>query len=122
MTKPIASIRDIVLGQRDCVILEYAYTPCIAIHVVRVPTVGEKGFYRSAISIGAWDEREVKNYVEKFYMKRKPCPRHWSVKRETKYMHPLDYQNVPIVEHETLWDFYKYVGYDYKTQKYAKVK
>ena len=121
MTKTIASIQDIVLGPRDRVVLEYAYTPCIAIHVVRQPNVGEKGFYRAAISMGAWDEREVKNYVDKFYTKRKPCPRHWSVKYETKYMHPLDYQNIPIIEHDTLWDFYKYVGYDYKTQKYAKV-
>lgn len=119
MTKTIASIHDIVLGSRDRVIIEYAYEPCIAVHVVRMPDVSEKGFYRAAVSISAWEEREVKNYVDRFYTKRKPCPRHWSVERDTNHMHPLDYQNVPIVEHETLWDFYKYIGYDYKTQKYA---
>jgi len=26
--------------------------------------------------------------------------------------------DTPCVNHKTIWDFYKYIGYDYKTKKY----
>jgi hypothetical protein len=127
VSKSIINTQAIVFGLRDQIILEKVNEELATIHVVRMPTVREKGFYRSSISATYWRERENTNWYEKFYLKRKVCPRSWTVMmaRETSACHRVlnDPNNVGILvlEHETIWDFYKYIGYDYKTQRYTKV-
>lgn len=30
------------------------------------------------------------------------------------------YQNTPVEEHASIWDFYLHIGFDYKTKKWCK--
>lgn len=117
---------DIKLNNRDCILIEKIHETTKTIHIVRMPDIPEHGFYRAAVSFEYWCKRELNNWYENFYLKNRSCPRYWRVIRsfELSLPHSLSYdlsnENCHIVEHETIWNFYKYIGYNYKTQKYEK--
>lgn len=106
-------------------------------HIIRMPAYDEKGWYKSVTSIGAFNNRESTRFYDIIYVKKVPLfGLHCSVwrldewERDNKitaesilrvtgiadYKHPYDL--LPQVEHKSVFDFYKAVGYDYKKKRY----
>ena len=106
-------------------------------HIIRMPAYGEKFWHRSVVTIDSFKNREAKRFYDTTYVKRVPMiGSHCSLWRlddwerdnenTTKsmleicgienYKHPYD--QLPTFEHESPFDFYKAVGYDYKKKRY----
>ena len=130
MTKFIPKLKDINLRQRDLIAAELVDGRHVVLHVIRQPLADEPGFYRSAVSGNAFKERETKIWYDRYYTKRKVMPRQFSVmysfdfQIEKKIMLDRDsdheWHTLPILEHESIWEFYKHVGYDHKKKKYIQ--
>lgn len=128
----IETIRS--LEGRDCITLEKINNRTAVVHVIRNPDPSEPGFYRSAISREYFSKRELTRWHDKYYKKGIKCPRWFDMKtcfdskhieREIKFFeeevpskpqHEL--RDLPIVEHQSVWDFYTYIKYDYKKKKW----
>jgi hypothetical protein len=98
--------------------------------VIRHPSATEPGFYRAAVSSGAFKDRETKIWYDRYYTKRKVMPRQFYV------IYSFDFQiekkliadpwsdhkwhSLPILEHESIWEFYTHIGYDHKKKKYIQ--
>lgn len=124
------------LEGRDCIALEKINDQDSVIHVIRNPNPTEKDFYRSGVSRTYFHERELNRWHDKYYIKGLICPRWFDMKTsfdsnqlereisffeeevpgEEKYLHWL--RDLPIVEHQSVWDFYTYIKYDYKKKKW----
>ncbi len=106
-------------------------------HIIRMPTYGEKGWYKNVVSIDAFKDREAKRFYDTIYVKKVPmfglhCSlwrledwiRHNQITAESmlEIVGIVDYQDpydiLPTFEHESVFDFYKAVGYDYKKKRY----
>lgn len=98
--------------------------PHIAVHRVRVPNVSGKGFYRAITSYNAFVFGENKRcYSPNFlyYGQR------WEdyVLFSDSTFDIFEDMNItqditPIIDHSSIWDFYKYIGYDHKKNKYKE--
>nr|DAY73652.1 MAG TPA: hypothetical protein [Caudoviricetes sp.] len=105
-------------------------------HIINMPAYGEKGWYKSVLSIDAFKNREAKRYYEMQCVKQVPitgllCHVHrlaeWEQDNEAStqrmrkyapdYIHP--YNLVPVIVHDNVFDFYRHIGYDIKTKRYV---
>lgn len=110
-------------------------------HVVTTPEVVEDGFYRQITSISAFRRREL---MRRFPMD-KDCRPLWTHESAAKVewcsVHTMDdamsrwerdqeiakrleipapAELKPIAEHDSIWKFYKAIGYDYKKKRYEQ--
>lgn len=84
----------------------------------------DKGFYRAAVSIEYFSTRESKRLYEANLKGQRDlvgrrCRVRWN---DLDYMEINYTQQLPKFSHESVWDFYKAIGYDYKKQKYIENK
>ena len=105
------------------------------LHRIPIPTPKEKGFYRTVLSLSAFNTgaRKGASKEEKRIYRNNCC---WtpdgllySGKREEEWISEqtrlaakfpqLDERDKPKIEHESLWAFYEYIGFDYKKRKYV---
>jgi hypothetical protein len=80
-------------------------------HRFVLPAVTENGFYRTIRSFSAF-----------FHSNKK---RNWTAKRlfsAHRQDEPITFfdPTLPMIQHESLWDFYNYIGYDKKTKKFSE--
>lgn len=84
-------------------------------HFFMIPMVIMTGGYRATISYNATRSREITRWHEKYYLKRKVCPR-WLD------MNPVNdvtmVHDVPTYFHKSIWDMYIAVGYSYKKRRF----
>ena len=84
--------------------------PHVRLHTFNTPSMLEDNFYRQRISFDAF-----------FYS----CKQRNNNKKVLYYMVPEsgiidnihDYKSLPVVEHEGLYEFFNYIGYDRKKKK-----
>lgn len=101
-------------------------------HIIRMPAYGKKGWYKSIISVGAFRDREAAYFLKSLSDE----PIRFSLQRLSEweesnkitaesmqavcgiqnYVHPYD--NLPCTVHNSVFDFYAAVGYDYKKKRY----
>jgi hypothetical protein len=109
----------------------------IQVHLFRTPEVSEPGFYRAVTSVGAFSTREKTKLYDRNRQGHRDvvgrrCHVRWgeeikwadedTARLVEQYGRKMDpYIDLPIFHHESLWDFYKAIGYDYKKKKYLKV-
>lgn len=90
-------------------------------HIIKEIKHNEKGFYRAATSMEAFTRREVDVFAE-HYMSKKPLHKRTRIYDYDDYVNSVfitdNVKNAPVFEHETIKDFYKAIGYDYKKKKY----
>ncbi|MHD0644780.1 hypothetical protein ACYPKM_04045 [Pseudomonas aeruginosa] len=108
-------------------------------HEFPIPRVGEKGFYRTTVSYDAFRNRERRRLYEahksgSWFAKGKLCivdlksdvEERFNLLRESigKFESNANKKfaelELPLTTHKNLWDFYSYIGYDYKSQKYTE--
>jgi len=83
----------------------------------------EASDYRSLLSYSAFftsGKYRCRTKTRLYHGKRKL---EWEQDRAMMAANPITadlYIDVPVVNHESLWDFYKYIGYDYKKKKHLK--
>lgn len=89
-------------------------------HYFNLPDCGEPRFYQSIVSYTWFRKREGERFRKWYY-----DPEHAS-KPLTRAR--VDYADdltrcvdnlLPKFEHESIWDLYKAIGYDYKKQRYV---
>jgi len=132
MINSISNLNDVNLRERDLFAVELINGKEVLLHVIRQPLVTEPGFYRASLSGNAFKSREIKIWYDRYYTKRKVMPRQFSIRYSSdfeietrlvvnKY---LDHQwwSLPILDHESIWEFYKHIGYDHKKKKYIPQK
>lgn len=101
--------------------------------LVSLPEVRESGHYQAGVSLSCFENREL---FRCFGPKAKPEARkgiRFSVDNEEnqrfnkeseermKEKFPdFPFLQVPVTEVESIWEFYKLIGYNYKTQKYVQ--
>lgn len=99
------------------------------LHIIHRPTVFEKGFYRQTTSFGAFINREktasMKHTEEGRYCLGDWNPKTWIISRncdkfsyDKHNLGPIPAEQWDIVEHKSVWAFYRYIGYDYKKKRY----
>lgn len=95
-----------------------------ALHIIRVPGLGQPEGYVSLLSIEAFQERLAHQLYQRQHVARKPVGRWLSVTRKHDW---LAYRRIdvfrlnhgkPITKHASVWDFYNHIGYDYKKKRY----
>lgn len=99
----------------------------ISVHGFKIPAFLEENFYRQTVSYNSFRSRENRKL---FIDKECKIPRHYYGKR-LGICDIEDYNewnlwrfnhfkalNLPYFEHDSLWELYKGIGYDYKKQKY----
>lgn len=101
----------------------------------RIHQVFEKGphSYQQGVSLDSFCRRDLDNWYYNYYMKRKKKPVSFhamsdikttmeSNKRTEKYLEDWkwneEFEHQEIMVHETVWDFYKHIGYDHKNKRY----
>ena len=115
----------------DQVAIERRFNKSVAEHHIKIPRATEPGFYRAVVSMGAFQHREGQRaFGEKARAKRVILPVYYALQRrqerELNYAHHMhrygtEYrEKLPIIEHESIWDFYKYIGYDYKKKRFVE--
>lgn len=105
---------------------EYRNGGSVSHHLIHMPSFSEKGFYRNTVSASAFSGRELKRMMAN----------HWrwiSLRWDGLQTKALDYKlhhndphllkharlgDRPRFDHESIWDFYLAIGYDYKKQRY----
>jgi hypothetical protein len=103
----------------------------IAFHYFKIPYLNERGGYTQTSSYNWFNDREANRHY-KLTQQKKPLGR-WCyierfieahrfesmVKKRLKEL-GVSYQEdkLPFFKHQSLWDFYKAVGYDYKKKKW----
>lgn len=98
-------------------IIEYEADNLKAIHLLTRPHYVEKDGYKQSLSFQAFfnneDKKvsgEIKKTIKSFEMYKK--------KEVTdKFLEELKYDKNMIINHNSIWSFYDYIGYDYKKQK-----
>lgn len=120
----------------ELLVIERDQGNIIALHVIPRPNVGESGFYRITTSIEAFRTRELNRiYSPGVYSCESIKLRHfscyvkeiWEAEQDATYAimerligNPVtrETHGKPIFNHESIWTFYKAIGYDYKKRKY----
>lgn len=104
-------------------------------HIIRMPAYGDKGWYKSVVSVDAFRSREAQRLydhhsagnrvfgllsnvfrLEEWEHDTEITSKSMKEVCDIDYVHP--YNLVPVVEHKNLFDFYTHVGYDYKKKRY----
>lgn len=98
----------------------------LRLHVLWLPTVTEPDFYRQVTSFNAffhsggkrglygpnWKGDELL-YSEKDWEEFENECEIWG-----KDLPALDYRNLPQIEHQSIWEFYESIGYDFRKKKW----
>jgi hypothetical protein len=107
----------------------------VATFRVNIPDILEKDGRRQIISLNA--------FCNGFKGRKPPCitkppvaPFLYFGEREEKFIEQCEYMDhqykklkithldnreLPCSEHSSIWEFYKFIGYDYKTRKWSEV-
>jgi len=108
---------------RKCYITVNNLGEYLGIHEVEYPSGGEPGAYVQQKSISAFNERELK----RAYPDKVPDGMNWGQYADTQkfctvdwYLHMGHTQSDVVMAHKSIWEFYEYIGYNYKTKKYIK--
>lgn len=91
----------------------------IKLHKIRFPEMQDSGFYRTLISYSAFFEspkRRNKNDDFLYYLEDD-----YPIIDKSEYAIERD-KKLPVVEHEGLYDFFEYIGYDRKTKRLTTSK
>jgi hypothetical protein len=119
---------------RDVVVTEHLDGKDVVVHRIKMPRSGEKGWYIAVVSAQAFDSRMLeRNFGETAKEKRRMAERKvpWPEGRWFSFDFSFYYdgimtiwerihgpQGVPLVIHESIWDFYKYIKFDHKKNKF----
>lgn len=92
----------------------------VAIHLVPIPEFKEKDFYRIGVSFDAFfHSTRERNKSDKYFFYHR-YTEDWEKDDLLYKMIEESENNLPRIEHKSLWDFYDYIGYDRKRKKYLK--
>lgn len=119
---------------RKLMVVEWVSGKPTAYHVVTIPGLGLPGGYISIISADAFRKRESRRSFGFPGKKPKVVPRiryhlRWaydylisakSDSRVEKITGKTWRKGLPIHKHKSLWDFYNYIGYDHKKNRYNR--
>lgn len=124
------------MSNYDLVALERDNGKCVALHEISRPGWDEDGFYRASLTSEAFKYSEMRRRFGKNPpWNHKPLIRWFSVQNKdvwtiqenstNKIMSEMglikyrpEYHDASIIKHESIWEFYKHIGYDYKRKKY----
>lgn len=119
--------------KRRCLIISYFKNKVETKFFVVCPHKSHGGFYRQAVSIGAFNRREDARFVKSVKTTNKYPVEYCDI----KYLNDMTFECNDIMDKELielgrniqhnekyimvtgLFDFYKLIGYDYKKQKYV---
>lgn len=90
------------------------------IHHFNLPSSNEVGFYRQTVSYNAFRERSDNEY-DRHYEKRQPIAKRAQLSEvDTVSWWLKEFKDKPqcVFHHDSLWDMYKAIGYDYKKQRF----
>lgn len=127
------------MGTQDLFALERDNGKVVAVHIISRNRICESGSYTATISYEAFKSREIKRAFPEGYVNlgtRKSI--HWFsmyvkehfdddqeitqsiCKKLTGKKLIQPWHNKPEIYHNSIWDFYKYIGYDYKRKRYME--
>jgi hypothetical protein len=101
----------------------------LEVHKVRLPEYGEKGNYVQLLSLSAFAHNADKDknrgcwspdflyFGKRWYEFIEDCEC-WEENARRSGVPLTDDRTLPCIEHNSLWDFYQAVGYDYKKKKW----
>lgn len=112
---------------------KFSIFPNEVIHKIKFPSNWEPKRYISLISLSAFNHGRKKNATKEQRAKYmdsccyspqglyycKLTEEQW-LKENEVVKHLYDETTLAVVEHESLWDFYKYIGFNHKKRKYDK--
>lgn len=89
------------------------------VYTLNTPNVGESDFYRQTVSLNAFfysvKGRNISPsdilYVCEMWSE-------FEQRQERHAKHGIEYEMTDVFD--SIWDFYKFIGYDYKKKKYAR--
>lgn len=84
-------------------------------YYLMLPKVRDKGFYRSVMSFNAFFNSTRRPKANVTEVRQFTADNHIDIQME--FNKNVDWDNLQTFE--SIWDFYKFIGYDYKTRKYA---
>ncbi len=104
-----------------------------AVHVIPAPDFNEKRGYVGLISFGAFESRQLLRHVPKAELRGRKLPPlsptfrvynwvfDWKMHKKfsEKAMGYDHYATIPNLQHASIWDFYKFIGYAYKTNTWS---
>jgi hypothetical protein len=110
---------------------------CVIVHKISIPDWSEPGFYRSIGTLNAflYGDKDRNNFdalhpnTARAHGKKPKKPTHpfWYYGEDWEEFQaamerPLGtiWRDRPVLNHASIWDFYKHIGFDYKTVKYTK--
>ena len=113
-----------------CVKINLANSKHEELHVIHIPDYREPGSYTQGISVGSFASYSVKRrnrskthlYLirtwEDFEFEQNMLQNSQTFKELN--LVPNDDRDLPRFDHNSVWDFYVAIGYDYKKQKWIK--
>jgi hypothetical protein len=88
-----------------------------SVHIVSRPyPFTEKDAYRQSLSYDSFKNNEAKRLIKNQEKEDESYYFDYSQKQFEKEKPFLN--DVPIYKHNSIWDFYQEIGYDYKSKKY----
>lgn len=103
-------------------LIEFNHRNPVARHIIHL-----NHEYRQIVSYTYFTDREL----GRGFGSKKVAPKHFGSSEhragvellsDARKLHPSQFNsfadNLPIFEHDTIWDFYNSIGYDYKKKKY----
>ena len=103
MNEIVCIVTELSLGQT------WGGDELVGYHKFKLPGVGQKDFYKDRMTCNA------------FFNSCKKGRNHTKTKLFT-YRHENEPGQIdetkPMLEHKSIWDFYKTIGYDHQTKKY----
>jgi hypothetical protein len=97
-----------VITSKNFIVTEHGAAGPVKYHTFTLPTVGEPGFYRSTVSFNSF-----------FYGRRgrNHNGQQWFYGQRIEEM-LYKVEGLEILAHDSIWDFYKAIKFDYKKSKY----
>lgn len=85
-------------------------------YYLKLPDVRDDGFYRSMRSFNAFFNSLRSPKANRTAVRQFTYTPTEEIKFKKKYMKSVDWQNLKTFD--SIWDFYEFIGYDYKARKY----
>lgn len=89
----------------------------IELHRFSFPPITGRGRYRAITSYSWFLHREAKRYTALYEANKEPAKHAYAMRWDDLYKSA--YEELPVIVHQTIWDMYKAIGYDYKRQKFT---
>lgn len=98
----------------------------LRLHELSTPSYGEEGFYRTGISFDAffnykYTERQFNKNIWYTYDRKSDFERQRIILNDFIDIKGNLYSDIEIIKHNSLQDFFNYIGYDRKTKKYVRI-